>query len=96
MLELRLSGWSTSALAQYYGTRDQRAILYQCTKYGIPRRIPLTVTHRPVRKLLPINIISYILDTVYQLEKVNPGKTYKEYLEDERKRKKIRLHTKRA
>lgn len=78
MLLLRKGGWSYAKIGEKYD-RDHSTIIYWCQKCH------LTLSHKvkriPYRPLPKINI------TYVKEENINTGKSYKEYLEAEQKRK---------
>lgn len=90
MFEKRSSGFSYKRLAEYYGV-DHTTIIYWCSRYGIKKHQPINLTkeiHITMKKRFPAPappIKGKYKDIIY--EKVNEGKTYAEYLEEERRRK---------
>jgi hypothetical protein len=90
MLELRGRGWSLPALARKYHVRDHAAIQYHCKRngmyFGHENKKNLTVFyHSPqasIRAILSIVLVWWKPDA----ERINPGKTYKEYVAEHNKR----------
>ncbi len=94
MLELRVLGWSYSALGRRFH-KDHTTIMYHCSKWKIvplkqPPPIPQmqfntedrTFTEAPE----PPRAFKYP-DPFERDGRINPGKSYKEYLKDSLKRK---------
>lgn len=88
MLELRGKGWSLPALARRYHVRDHAAIQYHCKRngmyFGHDSKRNLTVFYHS-----PESVAKDILDVVlvwWKVERINPGKMYKEYVADYNKR----------
>lgn len=72
MLNLRRNGWSQNALSSFFGV-DKDTIQYHCRKYGIVF-IGCSIGIPPVKEIEDIHW-KYI-----DGEKVNKGKSYKEYI----------------
>lgn len=83
MLELRRQGWSYSALSEKYSC-PRLTIRYLAKKNGLGRESVVTVITR--QQAYPRTQV-LLMDQ----ERVNPGKTYAEYLEMERQRRWKRL-----
>jgi hypothetical protein len=96
MLELRVLGWSYSKLGRYFH-KDHTTIIYHCVKWGIvPFKLP-----PPVPEIEFEDVVSYkkkkkeprtfykysVLLDDEQDGPINPGKSYKQYLEDAKKQK---------
>lgn len=84
MLELRGKGWSLPALARKYHVTDHSAIQYHCKRnnmyFGHENKKNLTVFYHSrqssIRSILSIVLMSWMPES----ERINPGKTYKEYV----------------
>lgn len=76
MLNLRLSGWALTSLAFYYGC-DFTSIKYQCIKYQVEPIEDVYTIERMIRQIIPKSLpLSY---KIVNGEKINLGKSYKEY-----------------
>lgn len=83
MLALRKLGWSYMALADKYNV-PKTTIRYLCRKFGLHERAVNVVVYRQdIRTTIPQKIVLYN----ERDEVINQGKTYAEYLQDEKKRK---------
>lgn len=80
MLALRSIGWSYGALAERFGV-EKLTIRYICRKFGLADSIKPTIFRATPKPQI----------TFYDEERINPGKSYAEYLQDERDRKWRRL-----
>jgi hypothetical protein len=84
MLELRREGWSLPALARKYHVADHSAIQYHCKRngayFGHDNKKNLRVFYHSrqasIRSILSIVLVSWLPES----ERVNPGKSYKEYV----------------
>ena len=75
MLFLRLSGWPLNELAFKYGV-DKSSVWDACLRSGLPREI----------MILPRPLIAFrALYLNFEGERLNRGKTYQEYLEDQKR-----------
>lgn len=82
MLALRALGASYTVLADRYEV-PKYTIRFICRKFGLAGNVK-TIT---IRQRTTTTVSKYSYDE----EKINPGKTYKQYLEDEKMRKWKRL-----
>lgn len=84
MLALRKMGFSYTVLADTFGV-PKETIRYLCRRFGLGERSVTTTVKRiaPTTRLQPI----------YTEDKINPGKTYAEYLAEDRERQRKRLTT---
>jgi hypothetical protein len=84
MLELRRQGWSITALAQKYDC-NFTSIWHQCKKHNIGEvRVTVRLTQTPQITVL----------TDFNGERLNRGKTYKEYLlEEQERRRQMQMNT---
>lgn len=84
MLAHRALGWSYTALADKYGV-EKTTIRYLCRKFGLAEKSVETIVFR-------MHPRTTILPPPEPVElRINPGKTYAEYLkEDQERRKKVR------
>lgn len=92
MLLLRAQGWSTIALGRKYN-KDHTTILYHCKKHGVMVLVYKRHTKEsaeeeqeeyfpPMQPVAPKVIkYAYILE-----ERRNPGKSYKEYVAEQKRR----------
>lgn len=83
MLSLRKLGWSYTRLADHFNV-PKTTIRYLCRKFGLSEKTVTTVIvreHTTVGRTYP----------TYDEERINPGKTYAEYLKEERERARKRL-----
>ncbi len=85
-LEMRLLGWSYSAIGRHFH-KDHTTILYHCVKFGIvpfkkPPVMPVIEFETPVSNPEKVYKYQYLFD---QDGPINPGKPYKQYLEDAKK-----------
>lgn len=86
MLALRKLGWSYTVLADRFNV-PKTTIRYLCRKFGLAENIQVTVTRPDGRTTTKTpRILHNEMDEV-----INPGKSYAEYLQDERDRKWRRL-----
>lgn len=72
MLEMRRNGWPLKELAFFFNC-DHTSVRKQCLKYDIPAVIPL-IPH-------PTIIFQRVL-LDFDGERINQGKTYREYLKE--------------
>lgn len=82
MLEMRRGGMTYTAIATYYGN-DHTTIVYHCKKHNVYPNCP--VVRISTKKLPPVMIQKS--EPKYALlieEKINVGKSYKEYLNENR------------
>ncbi len=89
MLQLRIQGWSTISLGAKYN-RDHTTILYHCKKYGIePGKLPIaeipnikfTIDEpEEFTPKTPPKIYKYA--HLFFNEKINEGKSYREYIDE--------------
>ncbi len=88
MLALRMAGWKERPLARLYKV-DKTTIRYWVTKFDIKPKLPEIRATEEIRATVIISIepihrnekeykYQYLLD---EEENVNPGKTYKQYVE---------------
>lgn len=93
MLVLRLSGWSLHALKDLYDC-DRTTIRHWIVKFDIKPQVPeipyrmlpqVTINYTPPQKEVVVSKYKYqhIFD---EEECVNPGKSYKEYIADHKRR----------
>lgn len=84
MLELRGNGWSLPALARKYRVSDHSAIQYHCKKHGMyfghSNKKNLTVFYHSQQDTIRGIISTVLIWWMPESERVNPGKTYKEYV----------------
>lgn len=89
MLAKRLAGVPVQHLAVYYEV-DRTSIRHWCVKFQIQPRadFPLFFVEKqiPVLAPLPPEKSPHKYASLLEDRKINPGKSYKEYLADERKR----------
>lgn len=76
MLFLRQQGWPIKELGLIFNV-EHTSIRKACLRSGLPPEVKLL--SRPI-----ITFKHVIID--YNGERINPGKTYKEYMEEKRKR----------
>src|SRR5260221_11247967 len=77
MLNLRLNGLAMSSLALLFGV-DRSSIAYQCEKYQIgPQDDSIYTIERIISQIIPKQNIQY---KIVNGEKINLGKSYKDYL----------------
>lgn len=82
MLELRMSGYAIKTLAGMYGC-DPSSIRHQCDKYGIePPLHEVYAVDRVVMSAIPSAVGNW---KFVNGERINAGKSYKEYLEESKK-----------
>lgn len=93
MLCLRKQGWSYNRLGLKYD-RDHTTIIYWCQKMGVvpktEKRIIVQGFQTSLKKITTVD--SIMVSPKLPLEKINSGKSYREYLEEERKRKYGKLY----
>lgn len=86
MLELRSSGWSLPALARKYDVYDHSAIQYHCKRHGIyfghENKKNLTVFYHSSEPTIRAIISTVLVWWLPEEEKINPGKSYKEYIQE--------------
>lgn len=83
MLNLRMNGYAISTLAIIYHC-DMKAIRYQCDKYKItPPDNELYAVERIVSKTISKSIGNW---KFINGERINIGKSYKEYLEEAKRK----------
>lgn len=85
MLALRSLGWSYTALADKYNV-PKLTIRYLCRRFGLAGTVTVTTPRQDARTTTESSSTSYSEE-----EHINPGKSYAEYLQDERERKWRRL-----
>lgn len=88
MLALRKEGWSYAAIGIKYD-RDHSTIVYWCQKSGITP-IGLRKIKRVYRPRAYKNVV--LPESLMVEERINEGKSYAEYLEEDRKRKYGKLY----
>jgi len=79
MLNLRVEGYSVSALSTLYNC-DKKAIRYQCKKYNVHSDDEIYSVERITFQTIP-RVSGYWKEVNGEL--VNTGKSYKEYLQDQ-------------
>lgn len=84
MLALRACGWTISSLSIHFG-KDRTSIRHHLVKYNI---YPLTqeVRVKIERPLPPPRVQKQLLKYDFDDEPINPGLTYREYVERAKKR----------
>lgn len=93
MLVLRLSGWSYHALKDLYGV-DRTSVRHWCVHFKIEPRLSEYRPTRKERQKIEIDPpVPKILSKEYKYghifeedAQVNPGKSYREYIEDHKRR----------
>ncbi len=87
MLELRSQGYSLPVLAGRYGV-DHTTILWHCKKHGVEPGVPIERKKRELK----VTIISPRTFNSQPLKEngINPGKMYKDYLAEEKRREELR------
>ncbi len=80
MLSLRGQGWSYDALGFLFGC-DPTAIIYQCQRYGIDPEEDIIGLQEVIKQLVDEADKWYYVDG----QKINKGKSYKDYLRSPRK-----------
>jgi hypothetical protein len=92
MLLLRAQGWSTIALGNRY-QKDHTTIVYHCKKHGVsvPPRITESGT-LPIKEVsAPARLPSRDKYAYAYEEPINNGKSYKEYLREQKMRESKKL-----
>lgn len=86
MLELRGNGWSLPALARRYNVYDHAAIQYHCKRHGVylghENKKNLKVFYHSRQPVIRNIIATVLVWWLPETERVNPGKTYKEYVQE--------------
>lgn len=89
MLELRKKGYSFLKLANIYNV-DHSSIIYQVQKHRVIQPLGIKKVRLVKKGIIPTlaDIKQSMENLEYEKgERINPGKSYKEYLKDEEKRK---------
>ena len=87
MLSLRKQGWSYNRLGLKYD-RDHTTIIYWCQKMGVsPATHDKIKISRAVITMKQKTIVQSVISPKYKEDKINEGKSYQEYLQEEMKRK---------
>ena len=81
VVQMRLAGHSFSEIGRIFG-RDHTTIMYHCKNSKITSKRTVIKLSVARFRLLPKNHSSYEIDG----EKINPGKDYVDYLEEEKNR----------
>jgi len=81
MLALRSLGWSYMALADKFNV-PKTTIRYLCRRFGLANNVRVTVLRQDVS-----TTTSHHIETYTEEDRINPGKTYAEYLQEEKDRK---------
>lgn len=85
MTSLRQLGWSYGKLGLKYD-RDRTTIIYWCKKMNIVPKVKEKVIAYGITKK-DITVVNQVISPKLEVEKVNEGKSYAEYLMEEKKRK---------
>lgn len=86
MLALRSLGWSYTTLSDKFKV-PKTTIRYLCRRFGLAGNVKVTVFREDTRTTTKQPKTTY--DERY--DRINPGKSYAEYMQDERDRKWRRL-----
>lgn len=89
MFVLRRAGWSYSSLGRKY-RKDHTTIMHHCKKHAVVPLVPVFNPRENNMKMIPVMVVEKRFVPgkydAYLAQQTNPGKSYKQYLAEAKKR----------